>query len=233
MIDLNDELLGAYLDDELGEETRAQVESELAGNAGARVRLDRLRAVDAAVRSAFPLQPVGEVRALAAQDPKVVQFPKRGSYGRGALLMTAMAAGVAGLAFGPVLPKVWQGSVPTVTSVAVDGQLAAVLDREPSGTVIRQDGREFRVLLSFDAADGRACRQYSVQAETRGGEGLACREAGAWTVVAWDGTGSTSGSGYHTAGASDAIDAAVTRLGGGDALDEATEKDRIRKTWAR
>lgn len=233
MIDLNDELLGAYLDDELGEETRAQVDAELARNAGARVRLDRLREVDSAVRAAFPLQPVGTVRALEPTDPKVVPFRRGGSYGRRALVMTALAASITGVVFGPMLQDLWQAQTPAAAVAAMDSQLAAVLDQEPSGTVVKQDGREMRVLLSFDAADGRACRQYAVQSDAKVGEGLACRDARGWDVVVWDSTAAAPDAAYRTAGASEAIDAAVTRLGGGDTLDPATERARIDKGWAR
>ena len=224
MIDLNDELLGAYLDDELGEETRAQVEAELSADGGARVRLERLRAADAAVRAAFPLQPVAAVRALEPAPHEIPVLMKVG-YRRRAIAMTALAAGVCGLVLGPLLRDAWfDGPVAPVTTGLADVRLAAVLEREPSGSVIKAGDRELRVTFSFRAADGRACRQYASYDAASGGEGVACHGDAGWQIVAWDATAGAPSSTYRMADAGAAMDAAIERLGGGAALDAQAEQ---------
>ena len=54
-LELNDELLCAYMDGELDAEMRARVERALVDDAGARVRLERMRLADERLRAEIPL----------------------------------------------------------------------------------------------------------------------------------------------------------------------------------
>ena len=55
---IDDELLSAYLDDELAPEERARVEQRLAADPAARQLLEQLRAVSRAVKD-LPAEPIG------------------------------------------------------------------------------------------------------------------------------------------------------------------------------
>ena len=65
--ELNDELLCAYLDGELDPETRARVEQALVDDAGARVRLERMRVADERLKAEIPLQTVQPNDPLSAR----------------------------------------------------------------------------------------------------------------------------------------------------------------------
>ena len=61
--ELNDELLCAYMDGELDPEMRVRVEQALLDDAGARVRLERMRVADERLKAEIPLP------ALEPGDP--------------------------------------------------------------------------------------------------------------------------------------------------------------------
>jgi hypothetical protein len=216
---LNDELLSAYLDGELDETTRARVERGLADDAGARVRLERMRAADASMRDAFAIRPVSVNDPLAhyiQRGKRPAEIPVRRPR---TALIAALAAGVASLIVGIGFTALRNNGRDLVTPRA----LTAALQSSASGAT---NERGAQILLTFKAADGRYCRAFRWHAA----EGLACRRSERWEVLAWDATANST-QGFQPAGASELIDATMDRLGGDAPLDAATERALIDARW--
>lgn len=222
-MELNDELLSAYLDNALDDARREQVSAALATDAGARLRLSRMQQADRALRTALPM-PQGDrfEAALAAR----VQMGRAMPRWQRTVLPWALAASVAGLVAGYLLPR---SPLPAGLSTP-DTVLARALDETRSGA---GTGQAVSMVLSFQAEDGRYCRLFRVNPAAGAGEGLACRGASGWQVVAWDATTTSSTEGFRAAGAGMLIDGAMSELGGRPAMDAAEEGAAIDRGWSK
>lgn len=244
----NDELLCAYLDGELDSATRAEADQALARDPGARLRLERMRRADARLREAFPLQNTAADDALAARilaftpageastadgatgvaasstvtplrKPAEVVLPRRRT-----LRLAALAAAVSAVAVGYVLRM---GGSPEATAMTA---FNAALDRAASGEPVQAGAVAVQPVLSFRAADGRYCRVYEQRAGTETSEGLACREASGWQVLALAPSTTAPGE-LQPAGGNAEVDALMNRLGGEQTLDAAAERALIQQGW--
>lgn len=221
-MELNDELLCAYLDGELDEAAREQVTRALETDVGGRVRLERMRAADARLRREMPPQ------SLPATDP-IADFIRRHEPGAPAVLPArsrrfvpgAIAAAAAMITVALLFMS--RGASP-VDSYA-EGALQAALETRPSGVVA---GTPVVIVMTLRTRDGAACRLFESRTGTAA-EGLACRDGTGWKIVAWDATVSR-GDGYETAGASPVLDAAMDRLGA-EPLDGAAERAALEGGW--
>lgn len=223
MMELNDELLSAHLDGALDAATRTRVEGALDADPGARLRLENMRQADQALRNAIPLrggdhfesrltgQLVGEATRPAA---------------RGAMLPWALAASLAGLIVGYLLPRLDAGDRGEV----LDRALVRQLDTQRSGAPVAEGTQ---VLLTFQAADGRYCRLFRAGEVDAMGEGLACRDEAGWKLTAWDASVPESAEGFRTAGASALVDGAMVSLGGKPSMSAAEEDAVIKGGWLR
>jgi hypothetical protein len=222
-MELNDELLSAYLDDAVDATTRASVEAALDADPGARLRLENMRQADQALRNALPARTGDHFEALVAERVmgRAGALPVRRR-----LVPWAVAASLAGLLAGYLLPRMDAGNGPQV----LDRAVVHALDAQRSGTAAA-DGTQ--VLLSFQAADGRYCRLFRAGNADAMGEGLACRNGSAWTLTAWDASAPESVDGFRTAGASALVDGAMAALGGKPAMSGAEEDAVIREGWRR
>jgi hypothetical protein len=244
--ELNDELLCAYMDGELDPEMRVRVEQALLDDAGARVRLERMRAADERLKAEIPLQavrpndPLSERILHDGPIGPVVSTRKRGRVGLGAAL-TAFAAGVGGIVVGFVLARSQESKVvPVVASVASPSTslsgasssqlLIATLENGESGKAVVEGERSVQIILTFAADDGRYCRTFGARDASASAEGVACRTNGQWQVIAWDGT-ADPGEGFRAAGASELLDDVMDRLGGSPALEPADERSLIEQHW--
>lgn len=240
-LELNDEVLCAYLDGELDAEMRARVEQALVDDAGARVRLERMRAADERLKAEIPLSALQPNDPLSARildgtpAPRVSRPPLR----LGAVI-TALAAGIGGVIVGFVLarsqevpetPFVAAAPAPSLSGAASNRLLLAALDSGESGKSIEEGGHSARVILTFEADDGRYCRAFRSHEASTAAEGVACRNGGQWEVVAWDGTVDPD-EGFRAAGASELLDDVMDRLGGGAALEAADERALIERHWS-
>lgn len=232
---LTDDVLCAYLDDELSPQARAQLERQLPGEPGARVRLDRFRESDERLRKAFALPADAAsdplLRLLIAERPSAEVVPLRTRLRRyAAPIGLALAATVAGLAIG----LGWRGGVgapdDAVPGAAprLSAALQGALDRNASGEL----RRGVMVLFTFRRNDGTPCRQFEIADAGRVTEGVACRGASeGWQLVAWEETAREDG-GYRTAGAGEsAVDDAVEQIDASGALSSAEEAELIAKGW--
>lgn len=232
---VSDEMLMAYVDGELSPAEAEAIEVAAAGNPDVAARLARHRLLAGAVAGAFAevvVEPVPERLTELLGAGKVISLdaarqrraaPAWGRWG-------TIAAGIAaGLVVGLTLPR---GEAPLVGGdMRANGQLASALDSQLASAPVR--GAVVKVGLSFRNQDNHYCRTFTV-AEGQGSAGLACRDAGGWTVrmaVAQDAAG--SGGDYRTASSDtppeilEAVQAIMT----GDPLDPAGEAAAKAKGW--
>ena len=241
-LELNDELLCAYMDGELDAAMRARVEQALVDDAGARVRLERMRVADGRLKAEIPLSALQPDDPLSARilDGKAV--PPRASRPplRLGAVITALAAGIGGVIVGFVLarsqevpptPFVAAAPAPALSGASSNRLLLAALNSGESGKAVEQGGRSARIILTFEADDGRYCRAFRSHESGAAAEGVACRSGEQWEVVAWDGTVDPD-EGFRSAGASELLDDVMDRLGGGAALEAADERALIERHWS-
>jgi hypothetical protein len=219
-VELNDETLSAYLDGELDAEQTRAVEQSLASDAGARLRVARMRAADERLAKALPLAGADhfhEAMVARIQNHANLQQPTL----RRRVVPWAMAAGVAGLFAGFLAGEANSPALQLATNIT------RTLDTAASGRT-SADGLT-KVILSFRNGDSQYCRVFETTGSS-GGEGLACQSDGRWQLRAWDGT-SPATDGFHPAGASALIDTAVDALQGSAALNEAEELAALSHNW--
>jgi hypothetical protein len=243
MIELTDEVLCKYLDSELDAEAANEVEQALATDAGARVRLQRMRDADALLRKAIP--------QITVTDDPLAQYIKSGVApekisvtdrdhkinARQPMFFGSLAAGFMGLIVGALAMHYLSGGVTMDTAfanVTMDSgkSLALALDTVKSGTILQRGGDKVTMVLSFNAQDGRHCRVFELANSKGGAEGIACHNDKQWQVAAWDATQGKP-DGFRAAGASELVDAAMNQLGGKAALELADEQKLIDGKWQR
>lgn len=242
-LELNDELLCAYMDGELDSEMRARVEQALVDDVGARVRLERMRVADERLKSEIPLPALQPNDPLSTRilDGKPVPVTRRASMRWGAVAITALAAGISGVLVGFMLSRPQEvretpvvataAPAPLLSGASSNAVLLAALDSGESGKAIEQGGRSAQVILTFEADDGRYCRTFRAREANAAAEGVACRSGTHWEVVAWDGTVDPD-EGFRAASGSELLDDVMDRLGGGAALEAADERALIEQHWS-
>jgi len=224
MVDLNDEVLGAFIDDELDAQTRAIVAARAAADPAVRARIEELRAADALLREAFPLQAPtqAQIAAVEGRVGEVVKFPQRSVQSWQAVVAVAIAAaGVTLFAAGPTLHTLT--AQPAADHAA--GAFAAALESQASGANV--DG--VKIVVSLKTADGRYCREFERSSATGAQHGLACRSSNGWAVVALAST-PTRGPGFQAAGAASSIDATIDALAA-TPIDPANEAVLANSGW--
>ena len=239
-LELNDELLCAYMDGELDAAMHARVEQALVDDAGARVRLERMRVADERLKAEIPLPALQPNDPLSARilGGEPVSRTTRPAL-RWSVAITALAAGISGVIVGFVLSKPQEvPEAPVVASApspslsgASSNTLLAALDSGESGKTIEDGERAAQVILTFETEDGRYCRAFRSREASAAAEGVACRNGAQWQVVAWDGTVDPN-EGFRVAGASELLDDVMDRLGGSAALESAEERALIERHWS-
>ncbi len=228
-MELNDELLCAYIDGELDLRRRAELERALEQDAGGRLRLARMRAADDRLRQEIP------VAAGAAGDPlaQIILRSEAAAPAPRARLATwrpvfALAAGCAALAFGFMVAWVG-GDASNGAEGFASGRLYAALEQARSGARLDDEAGAAVVVLTVSARDGRFCRLYRQRQDAGVTEGVACREAAGWRVVAFDGM--VDDAEFRAAGASPLLDHELDRLGG-KTLEPAAEAAALARKWS-
>jgi hypothetical protein len=224
-VDLNDELLCAYLDDELDPVQRREVAAALAKDAGAQLRLKRMTSADHRLQNA--LAAPGEDHFHAAMAAKILTgMPVPGW--RRAVLPWAAVAAVSGVFAGYLAASLSSKPDSEFGLASLGATETQLLQKTRAGDT---DRGNFRVVLSFKAQDSRYCRVFRTNSQRGGGEGLACRELQGWRLVAWDATSHPTDESYRTAGASTIIDTAMNQLGGSAAFSADDEAQLIERNW--
>jgi Putative zinc-finger len=225
---LNDEIIGAYLDGELTPELRAQVEQALASNKGAALRLESMRKADAAVREAMAAEAGGRdkdpLAALILSDwtpASSRRLPRLAPiWGRRAAALAA--ACLIGLIAG-------RTTAPQAPALSVSRDLAAVLDRTPSGTSVSIGAVTVQPALSFRAGEA-LCRQFRSEQGGAAADSIACRDGQSWRIVVQ--TAVVERATYQAASADDVLAATVDSMGGASVLDAEEERALIDAGWA-
>jgi len=224
--ELSDETLCAFLDGELSVDERRTVEAALAHDPRARARLAAFGQVDEAVRRDFPLRAFPRFDRLADRI-RAHDKPRR-SFLPLAASVSALAAGFAGFLIGQADFLGESAMVaPSLAGFVAQGRLATMLETQPSAETAGDAG----VLASFQAKDGRFCREFELGAPSARDQGVACRGEDGWRVIAWAAAPASAPDAYRPAGAVHLIDAAVDELGGDSVLTPAEEAELINANW--
>ena len=142
----------------------------------------------------------------------------------------SLAASVAVLA---AVGSFWTAKPPALEN---DGAFQTALNSSASGaTVALNDDQKLTPILSFEAGDGRFCREFAMEGNAAGSTGVACKSGDKWQIEAMvKGAGSLpSNDEIRTAGGESgaSLDATYQRLGAGDPLNNQKEKQVISDGW--
>ena len=123
--------------------------------------------------------------------------------------------------------------IATTSGSEVGPGLARALSVTRSGQATTVGNGVVRIALSFQARDGRMCRQFSAAQAHNDLAGVACRGAQAWHMEGLSHSRAASTQGYQTAGGSDdlVIGAVIDRLGTQKLLDQSGETAAIAGGW--
>jgi hypothetical protein len=238
---ITDEMLMAYLDNELAHDERARVDAALIVDANLRARLERQTRVHAMLDKAFgPMvnDPVPEHLVRLALDAPV-SWQWRLMHGLSGLFSggeargfaprfaPAMALVVVGLGVGFFLARLTPGNE-SVGPLAARGSLAQALETQLASDDVLNGPR---VGVTFRSTDGAVCRTFDMNAARDNHAGVACRDADGWAIAALASAEARTGSSYETASAGmpSAVRDAVAQMIGGAAFDAEAER-RARDT---
>ena len=174
----DDHLLSMYIDNELDAERTIALVTRLRSDTSLRARLTAMEANDSALRTLFETEAsIPEHLAPLVKADNVTVMPSVRSWTHGAGV--AVAAGFALVV--ALMGSLNQADV--FNPMTMDPQLASALEHSPSqamGWERLENGRDFRSVLTFPAADGRWCREFLLAQDESHWRGVACRENGKW-----------------------------------------------------
>lgn len=234
--------LSAYLDGELPPEEMKSVAAAIAADDELRARAEALAASDVLLKRAYSAiddspMPDAVTALLKAPAGKVVPLRRPQAAPRWAMPLAASVALGAGLALGLFLNNPVRmapsGGVLLAGAINPADPLDAALDKTPSGDRVAIAGaREVSLVLSFETADGRYCREFTLEDAQSAARAIACREDGLWSVKIAAAEEKSAG-GYATAasGVSAAFDAGARALGANEPLDRAREDALLKAGW--
>lgn len=237
---LSDEMIAAWLDGEVTQEQRDEIEAAIAAKPELGMHVARLARVDRLLAPAYAetlIAPIpGRFEALLAKPRRRVPgFASLAEALSGLLSPQPMAVAAASLVVGIVLGGVVLSGPPSGPGIESDGQgrmiangpmatsLASLASGATSGPV--------NIRLSVVDDGGGYCRQF----ETAGSTGLACLEGGDWVIDTLSQAGgdpSADGVYVMADGSADpAITAALQRRGVRHVLDGGEESLAIGSGW--
>lgn len=238
-MNITDETLSAFLDNELTEVEMQAVRDHLAADPALADRLAELATVDTELQAHYssiddrPMPPsitrmleAGGTGNAAPEKDKVVTFPwwRRMRSHIGKAVAAAVVAGVA-MTHWLTLPSHGE---PTWSEVV------KVLDNQPSGEVYSvSDQATLTPRLTFRNQAGDWCRQFRLQTQDSASERIACRsQAGAWEQVAQVDTGlSSSPDTYQTASGGNVLDQTLDRIMAGAPIGPSAERALLQHEW--
>ena len=241
-----EERIAAFLDGALDDAEQAAFEAELERDPALAAEVERMMGNDALLRDAFsgPIEE-GVDNALLARMGLA-----KGAPAKVADLDERRASPSVAANDNPPFWRRWQvplgGAIAAALALALfltnqqgaapGADFNAALDGTPSGQVAALDGgQKLKPLLTFQAGDGRFCREFSIGMGDAGGTGIACRSDNGWQVEALDkgATELAEGSEIALASGEDGagLDAAYARLKAGDPLAAEHETALISSDW--
>ncbi|HEY1124199.1 MAG TPA: hypothetical protein VGE65_01090 [Sphingobium sp.] len=242
---IDPETLAAYADGELSPADAAKVEEAIAAQPDLAKQVEAHRALRAQLSAHFdPILDAPVPDRLAdllrpRESAQVIDLAAVRRTREGELPVTkaprtrwAMGGALAAsLALGLVVGRV---AIPGGSVASENGQLVArgeLANALTTQLASAQDGKDVRILLSFEAKDGRYCRGYEQGATA----GIACREGSDWQLVrTQSGVPSKSQSPYAQASSQTAeIMTAAQDMAAGNALDATAERAARNGDWTR
>lgn len=186
---IDDDTLQAYVDGQLDAESAARIDASLATDPALAARVQRERALRAALHGAFdpvldepvPARLAALLQAPAAEAPMatVMSLPSRPPRRRWAMPALAAAASLAALAV-----LLWQSSAHDLVRLRdgetfAGGALSRALDDQLASAP--EPGAPITVGLTFRSTDGHICRSF-VRHAAPARAGLACHAEQGWQV---------------------------------------------------
>ncbi len=251
--DFTDDELMAYVDGELAPDRASGLAAalaerpDLAERVALFARTRNVVAESVKARVSGPVPPklkssVEEMIRRAAEKPPSTPVtalrPRRATrrsspFGNWAL---PIAASLLALATGVLGYWLGSGGAPSRADYQLAGtadpELSLILSKLPSGEKSRLEGSgaEVAMVASFYRGDQALCREFTI-ARVEMGEHLAvaCRSAGKWTIDLALRTGGGSGDAYTPASSAEALDAYLSALGAGPAIEGQAEADALNK----
>lgn len=174
----DDHLLSMYIDNELDAERTISLVTRLRSDASLRARLTAMEANDAALRTLFVAKTsIPDHLGPLVKADNVTIMPSVGSWTRRTGIAVAAGFAVVVALMGSL------NEVDVFNPMTMDPQLASALEHSPSqalGWERLENGRDFRSVLTFPAADGRWCREFLLAQDESHWRGVACRDNGKW-----------------------------------------------------
>lgn len=254
-MNINDETLSAFLDQELPEEQMTEMRQAIAADPTLSERLAELARADALVKrhaSAIDSAPMPEAitamlqtcsppeaaRSAPGENTSNTAEPTNNNvvalplWRRGHQWLSqhaALAAGVMlviGFAAGALTPT------PT-SSPNHEGAIMAHLDTLPSGkSVTLASNTQVQNRFTFIDPQGRPCRQYQVQTPQGASENIACRHEGTWQLEAMARTPDMPGAAqYRPASGAAVLDGLLDAMMPGGALSLQEEAQLMDENW--
>lgn len=242
----SDEILGAYIDGELGAAQKQALDDALETDAVLAVRLEQLRSADrlfingleALTRADTPADILDLLKPTDTDKKAVLLSAHNDRTLNRWLPLAACFLAAAFMGSGYLLGKSQTDKAPLLftQSITKTHPLFTALETTPSASRISLDEADqlsLEPLLSFKSVDGNTCRQFSVITQSSAYEALACREKNAWKLQAWATSSTVPIENYSTASGtpSPAIEAAIDDLIEGDAMSVEDESHFIRSGW--
>jgi anti-sigma-K factor RskA len=242
---IDPETLASYADGELPPEEAAKVEEAIAAHPDLARQVEAHRALRAQLGAHFNpildapmpnrltdlLRPKESAQVIdlaavrrAREEERPAVETRRPRWAMGGALAASLALGlVVGRIAVPTGPVASEGG-----QLVARGELASALTTQLASA---QDGKDVRILLSFEARDGHYCRGFEQGATA----GIACREGKDWRILRTQaGTAPRSVGGYAQAGSQTAeIMAAAQDMSAGGAFDSIAERKARDAGWTR
>ncbi len=248
---IDDKMLIAFLDNELSNEQMAWVEQAINDDSALAARAETLALADDLASQAYqhvmheptPQHLIDTVWQKSADQSRtnVVSLASRRRFS--GLLPLATAASLAlvvGAILGPQLTNDEIGSHQLAQteqgSLSVQNPLYIALEKTPSLQHFEvESGYTILPVMSFQAVDGRYCREFQVNKEKSISVGVACKQDGSWNTEILlaadhhpaDQQNYQPASGYSQV----ALDAVLDDLWSGIAFDQTEEQALIQKAW--
>ncbi len=231
---IDDAMLMAYADGELGPAERAEIERAVAGDAALRQRLEEHQRMRAQLSGAY-------ADVLDEPVPERLQAAARGSAPRAEIVdlgarrearakwsVREWGAIAASLVGGLVIGLGAMNTQSPLIAVTADGMSArGALERALDTQLASDEAGAVRIGLTFRAEDGAYCRTFELV--ERGTTGVACRDARTWNVAMTAAQGAQGD--IRMAGASEAVLNVVATMIDGEPLDAAAETAARDADW--
>ncbi len=233
----------AYLDGAMSEEEALRFERELEADAGLANEVARLASNDDMLRQAMAVDEEAGVDDAVLARMGLTQAPAAPPAG------SSQRASAEPANDNPPFWRRWQVGAGTaiaaclalVLTFALPGAgspgFGDALENTPSGQLASLgDSATLTPILTFEAGDGRFCREFTFAAAQSESSGIACRSSTGWTIEAWsdDAVDMPDSSEIALAGSDgpSSLDEAYARLEAGDPLAMDREGQMILDGWA-